>query len=133
MPPECRPRVLLADDSPQLLVALRRLLEPWCDVVGSVSSGHEAVEAATNLRPDVMVLDFRLHDLNGLDACREVRQRAPDVSVVLLTASDDERTRTKALEVGASAFVPKHAAGDELVRAIERIVATRPGSSRAES
>ena len=125
MSPEFRPRVLLADDSPELLLALRRLLQSRCEVIGSVSTGREAIEAATNLLPDVVVLDFRMRDLNGLDACQHIKRLAPNTSVVLLTATDDEPLRKSALLAGASAFVVKHAAAAELEDTIHRIVATK--------
>ena len=125
---EYRPRVLLADDSPELLLALRRLLNPRFDVVGTVSSGREAIEAATNLRPDVVVLDVWMHDLNGLDACDHIKRQTPDMSVVLLTAADDEALRTSAFRAGASAFIAKHAVADELEGTIQRIVAMNRSS-----
>jgi DNA-binding NarL/FixJ family response regulator len=132
MPLERRPRVVLADDFPPLLVALRRLLEPGCDVVGSSSSGHDAVATVMDLKPDVIVLDVRMHDLNGLEACRQIRQLSPDTSVILMTAADDADLRTRAFQVGASAFVAKGSVADELERTIQRVVARATNSSDGE-
>jgi DNA-binding NarL/FixJ family response regulator len=129
MPQERRPRVLLADDYPGLLVALRRLLGQSCDVVGSVSSGRDAVEAATALKPDVIVLDLTLPDVNGLEACRQIKLAAPATKVVLLTAVDDMDVRASALQAGASAFVVKRATTSELVGTIHHLFAETGRSS----
>jgi DNA-binding NarL/FixJ family response regulator len=98
------------------------MLEPFCEVVGSVSSGREAVDAVTTLRPDVIVIDLTLADLNGLEACRRIKRIAPETHVILLTADDDIVLRASAIEAGASGFVAKHSAGD-LNRTIQRILA----------
>ena len=114
--------MLLVDDYPRLLVALRRLLEASCEVVGSVSSGREAVDTVTTLKPDVVVLDLTLPDLNGLEVCRQIKQIAPETHVVLLTAADDKALRESGIEAGASGFLPKYSVGD-LIRMIQRILA----------
>jgi DNA-binding NarL/FixJ family response regulator len=111
----------LADDHPELLAALRRLLESSCAVVGSVSTGRQAVAAAIGLRPDVIVLDLDMPDLNGLEVCRQIREAAPETDVVLLTAADEPGLQPTAVEVGASALVPKHMAAGVLTATIQRI------------
>jgi CheY-like chemotaxis protein len=118
-----RPRVLLADDYPRLVSALHRLLSGSCDVVGCVSSGRAAVETAAVLRPDVIVLDLTLPDVSGLEACRQIKLASASTIVVILTAVDDVDVRASALQVGASAFVPKQLAGRELEETIQRLVA----------
>ena len=115
-----RPRVLLAEDYEALLVALRRLLSPSCEVVGSVADGLAAVDAAARLRPDVVVLDLNLPTLNGLEACRRIKEALPLSKVVLITAADDEAVRERAFELGASAFVLKHRIADELDPIIQK-------------
>ena len=114
-----RPRVLLAEDYNALLVALRRLLAPSCDIVGSVGDGLEVVEAAARLRPDVIVLDLNLPTLNGLEACRRIKAALPRCQIILITAADDDALRKRAFELGACAFVLKHRVIDELGPAIE--------------
>jgi DNA-binding NarL/FixJ family response regulator len=114
-----RPRVLLADDYNALLVALRRLLAPSCDVVGSVADGLAVVDAATRLRPDVTVLDLNLPTINGLEACRRIKAALPLSKVILITAADDDALRKTAFELGASAFVLKHRVVDDLGPAIQ--------------
>jgi DNA-binding NarL/FixJ family response regulator len=123
VPQERRPRVLLADDYPGLLVALRRMLDQSCEVVGSVSTGREAIEAAATLKPDVVVLDLTLPDLSGLEVCRQIKVAVPAARVVLLTAVDDLDVRASALQAGASAFVVKHATTSELVGTIHYLFA----------
>jgi DNA-binding NarL/FixJ family response regulator len=109
-----RPRVLLAEDYEALLVALRRLLSPSCDVVGSVADGVAVVDAALRLRPDVIVLDLNLPTISGLEACRRIKEAVPLSKVVGITATDDEALRTRAFELGATAFVLKQRIAEEL-------------------
>jgi CheY-like chemotaxis protein len=117
-----RPRVLLADDYAALLVALRRLLAPSCDVVACVADGVAVIEETARLRPDVVVLDVNLPKVNGLEACRRIRQAMPGIKVVLITAADDAAIRERAFELGASAFVLKYRVADELPSVIAEMV-----------
>ncbi len=121
--PERKPRVVLADDYPPVLVALGRMLRMYCDVVASVSSGREAVEAVSRLKPDVLVVDLMMPDIDGLEVCRQVKRLMPETAVVIITASDDPAVRAAALRDGASAFMPKHLAAEALGRTIERVFA----------
>ena len=118
-----RPRVLLADDYANMLTAMERLLSSSCDIVGTVTTGAQLLDAARRLNPDIVVVDLHLPDMSGLDACRQLKAAAPDGSVILLTAANDPKVRQGAFESGASAFVPKYRAGDELLPAIERAFA----------
>jgi DNA-binding NarL/FixJ family response regulator len=114
-----KPRVLLADDYVALLTAWRRLLEPSCEVVGSVRNGRALLEAATELSPDVIVADLSMPEVNGLDACRQIKLASPQTKVVLVTAGGDEWVARAAFRAGASAFVLKHSAADDLLTAIQ--------------
>ena len=105
-------------------MAFRRLLQLSCDVVGCVSNGQAAVEAAERERPDVIVVDLMMPDMDGLEVCRRVKQVSPRTDVVIVTAFDDDHVRGVALQVGASAFVAKQS-GEALEDAIHRIFATR--------
>ncbi len=113
-----RPRVLLADDYPSLLTALKRLLAPSCDVIGQASTGEELLEAATRLKPDVIVADLRMPDVNGLEACAALKQSVPQAKVIILTAADDVAVRNRAVECGATAFVLKSRVADDLIPAV---------------
>jgi DNA-binding NarL/FixJ family response regulator len=115
--------VLLADDYTNILTAMVRLISSSCDVVGTVTTGAQLLEAAGRLDPDVVVVDLNLPDMSGLDACRQLKAAAPHASVILLTAASDPRVREGAFESGASAFVAKYRAGDELLPAIEKAFA----------
>jgi DNA-binding NarL/FixJ family response regulator len=111
--------VLLADDYAPLLVSWRRILEGCCDVVDAVSDGREVLAAAKRLAPDVVVADIAMPDVNGLAACRELKAAYPGIAVVLVSAFDDAAFQQAADAAGASAFVVKSVAADELERAIE--------------
>jgi DNA-binding NarL/FixJ family response regulator len=127
-----RPRIVLADDHPTVLVALGRLLRRSCDVVASVSSGTEAIQAVTALKPDVLVVDLMMPDVDGLEVCRRVIQLVPETDVVIVTAFDDAQVRAIALRDGATGFVPKSVASDRLEDVVQKIVAgkQRPSTPR---
>ena len=116
-----RPRVLLVEDHPGVVKALSRVLSFECDVVGVVSDGREAANAALRLQPVVMVVDLNLPNVSGLDVCRQITQNDPRAKVIVLTAMPDAVIRNEALAAGAAGFVQKSAATDELIVAIRRI------------
>ena len=120
-----RPRVLIADDHPDLVKAMTRVLALDYEVVGVVADGGAVLEAAQRLRPDVIVLDLNLPNVNGLDACRQVTQVMPDTKVIVFTAMDDPHLRQRALEAGASAFVCKVAGDCDLLATINRLFTDR--------
>ena len=117
-----RPRVLLADDYPEMLKAIGRLLEPDCEVVGTVSDGGALLEAAQRLAPDVVVLDLNLPNLNGLAACRRITRLHPEMKVIMFTAMNDPQASQAFFAAGASAFVSKLASVD-LLSTIKRLCA----------
>jgi DNA-binding NarL/FixJ family response regulator len=114
-----KPRVLLADDHKIVVEGLRSLLQSAFDLVGSAENGLELVHAAERLRPDVIVTDISMPLLNGIDAIRKLRQSGVDAKVVFLTMHPDVVFATRALEAGASGYVLKHSAPDELIAAID--------------
>ena len=113
-------RLLIVDDHAVVRSGLKMLLENERDVeiVGEASSASEAMEAALRLKPNVILMDIGLPDLSGIDATREIKKRMPDVSIVALTIHEDEEYFFKMLEAGASGYVPKRAAPEELITAI---------------
>ena len=119
-----RPRVLLADDYPDIVKAVSRLLALDCDIVGIVADGSALLEAAQRLQPDVIVLDMNLPNVHSLEACREITRVNPTTKVIMFTAMDGPAARQAFLEAGASAFVSKVAAGD-LPSAIKRLCSDR--------
>ena len=118
-----RPRVLVADDHPDVVKAVSRLLALDCDVVGSVSDGRAVLDAAQRLQPDVIVVDLNLPNVNGLEACRQVTQTHPQMKVIVFTAMNDPDIRQRAFEVGASAFVFKMAGDGDLLATVKRLCA----------
>jgi two-component system response regulator NreC len=118
-------RLLLVDDHAVVRSGLRMLLENERDVeiVGEASSATEAIESVLRLKPSVILMDIGLPDLSGIDATREIKKRANDVSVVALTIHEDEEYFFKMLEAGASGYVPKRAAPEELLTAIRAAAA----------
>ena len=117
-----RPRVLLADDHQMLVDALRRVLEPRCEVVGTVGDGRALLEAAAKLQPDIVVVDIGMPELNGLDAARQLKRALPRVLIIFLTMYQDPYLVGEAFRAGASAFLMKQAAALELTDAIEQVL-----------
>ena len=122
-----KPRVLIADDHPDLVKAITRVLALDYEVVGVIADGSGVLEATERLRPDVIVVDLNLPNVNGLEACRQITQRNLGTKVIIFTAMDDPFLRQRALEVGASAFVCKVAGDCDLLATINRLVADRSG------
>jgi len=88
------------------------------EIIGEASSAAEAMEAALRLKPNVILMDIGLPDLSGIDVTREIKKHAPDIAIVALTIHEDEEYFFKMLEAGASGYVPKRAAPEELITAI---------------
>jgi DNA-binding NarL/FixJ family response regulator len=120
-----KPRIVLADDNEPVLTALRRLLQPDCDILGCFTTCASLLEAAPQLGPDVVVLDVRMPDMNGLEACRQLKQKIARVNVVILSASDDEEIEERAFATGALAFVYKYRITTDLLPAIREACAAR--------
>ncbi|HXS97564.1 MAG TPA: response regulator transcription factor [Candidatus Limnocylindrales bacterium] len=116
-------RVLLADDHNLIRAGLRLVLSQETDftVAGEASNGREAVAMATSLRPDVAVLDIGMPDLNGIEACRQIRDALPDTQVVMLSMHSDESYVLRALKAGARAYLLKDSAEADLARAIRAV------------
>ena len=118
-------RVVLADDHPVVREGLRLLLtaERDMEVVGEVADGEAACRAASELMPDVLVMDLSMPRLNGVDATAIVRRDCPAVRVLALTVHEERLYLTQLLRAGASGFVLKRSAAVELVRAVRTVAA----------
>ncbi|MBV9790260.1 MAG: response regulator transcription factor [Chloroflexi bacterium] len=118
-------RVVLADDHSVVRKGVREFLEeePDIDVIGEASDGLQAVQLATELQPDVIVMDIKMPQLSGVDATKRIRSAAPKVRVLALTAYDDDPYIFGLLEAGASGYVLKTAESSELIRAIRAVAA----------
>lgn len=113
-----RTKILLADDHTLFCALLRDLLEPEYEVIGSVRNGHELLEAAAKLRPDVVLVDIGMPSLNGLDAGRRLKQANPKLKLIYLTMNNSVEYAKEAIQAGASGFVLKNAESSELLKAI---------------
>jgi DNA-binding NarL/FixJ family response regulator len=120
-----RPRVLLADDHPLVLTALRSLLESECEVVGAVSDGRALVEAASRLEPEVIVLDISLPLLNGIDAARQIKKEHPETKILFLTMHANPAYLKEALIAGATGYLLKTSAREELLGALRDVIRNR--------
>lgn len=113
-----RPRLLLADDHRMVAEGLRSLLADEFEVVDTVEDGRSLLAAAKKLRPDVIVADITMPNINGIEAVSRLKRDNPEVKVVFLTMHQNPAYARRALEAGAVGFVIKHSAPDELVMAI---------------
>lgn len=116
-------RVLLVDDHEVVRVGLKSLLtgSAGLEVVGEAATAAEAVRAADRLRPDVVVLDVRLPDGSGIEACREIRNARPETRVIMLTSYSDDEALFAAIMAGAAGYLLKQARGRDLVHAIRTV------------
>ena len=113
-------RLLLVDDHEVVRAGLRTLLESEGDmeIVGEAGTAGEALRALEQLEPDVILMDIGLPDLSGIEAAGRIRKLRPDAAVVALTIHEDKEYFFKMLEAGATGYVPKRAAPEELINAI---------------
>jgi two-component system response regulator NreC len=118
-------RMLLADDHTLFREGLRALFasEGDIEVVGEARDGEEAVRKASELHPDVVVMDILMPVLDGIEATRRIRAALPDVKVLVLSMYDDEEHVQRLLAAGASGCMLKRATSDELVRSLREVVA----------
>jgi DNA-binding NarL/FixJ family response regulator len=119
-----RTRVLIADDHPLFRAGVRqRLADSRSDVevVGEASSGGEAVELAWKLRPDVVLMDIAMPHMNGIDATRRIKERQPEVGVLILTVYDDDQYVSALVEAGAAGYLLKTVDAEELSKAVSSV------------
>lgn len=129
MEPSQRKRIVIADDFARMLDAVERRLAIDYDVVGKALDGVELVEYACRLRPDLMVVDFAMPRLNGIDALRHLRSIGIEIPSVILTMHEDEDLAPEARSVGAQGFVIKSRLETDLRLAVEEVLAGRSFTS----
>ncbi len=119
-----RIRIVLADDHTVIRQGLRLLLErqPDFEIVSEAADGRQAVEATEAQKPDVVVLDIAMPNLNGIEAARQISARVPAAAVVILSMHADESYLLQALKVGARAYLLKDSADTDLIAAIYAVV-----------
>ena len=114
-----RIRVLLADDHEAMLERVAGLLRTECDVVGTVTDGQQALEAARELKPDVLVLDISMPVMNGIETAHRLKEAGETARVVFLTVHDDADYAREAMAAGALGYVIKQRMASDLVTAIK--------------
>lgn len=117
-------RLLLVDDHPIVRTGMRMLFQSESDleIVGEVDSGAAAIAAVKQLQPDVVIMDVAMPGMNGIEATRLIKEQSPSTAVLALTMHEDEQYFFEMLKAGASGYIPKRAAPDDLTSAV-RVVA----------
>lgn len=121
-------RILIADDHEVVRRGVRAIFDgrPGYEVVGEVVDGHAAVEAAERLKPDVVIMDFSLPLLNGLEATRRIRQISPKTEVLVFTMHDSETIIHDVLQAGARGYLLKSDPADQILEAVRSLANHRP-------
>lgn len=116
-------RVVMADDHALVREGIRNVLNrhPDIDVIAEASNGREAVALTLKLRPDVVLMDIAMPEVNGIEATRQIKEQSPETVILVLTAYDDDRYVFALLEAGAAGYLLKNAHGDELISAIKEV------------
>lgn len=119
-----RARVVIADDHELARLGLRTMLapEPDLEVVGEAATGHEAVALSRRLQPDLVLMDIRMPDLDGLAATRAIKEDRPLTSILIVTLSEDPDYLLEALRAGAAGYVLKDASRREVVAAVRQVL-----------
>jgi DNA-binding NarL/FixJ family response regulator len=118
-------RLALADDHPLVLDSLRQLLEPDFAIVGTASNGTEILNLARNAKPDVILLDVSMPDMNGFEVTRYLKADVPTAKIVLLTMLSEPIHISEGFRAGASGYVLKQSASSELRAAITSVLANK--------
>ena len=120
-------RTVIADDHEIVRAGLKNLLQNEdCEIVAEYSTGREAVEGTKELKPDVVILDISMPDLNGVEATQQISKQSPDTKIVVLTMHDSEELARKVLEAGARGYVLKSDAVRDLANAVKSVVKGKP-------
>ena len=117
-----RPRLLLADNHPLMLEALRRLLEPEFEVTGTVADGRQLLEAAEIHRPDLVITDISMPRIDGIEATRRLGALVPAVRVLILSTHSESSWVRAAFDAGACGYMTKIAAPEEIENAVREVL-----------
>ena len=117
-------RVLIADDQTLFRSGLARLLDedPRVDVVGQAADGVEAVKQAVKLKPDVVLMDLKMPNMDGLEASRQIRAQVPEVKILILTTFEADNHVIQALEAGVSGYVLKDSVSEAIITSIQAVL-----------
>ena len=118
-------RIMVVDDHEVVRSGLKAILDPETDfeAVGEASSGNEALGKVPILRPDVVLMDVRMEEMSGIEACRLIKSEHPEVNVLMLTSFSEEEAVMSAIMAGASAYLLKNVGRSELIKAIRGVAA----------
>jgi DNA-binding NarL/FixJ family response regulator len=117
-----RIRVVIVDDHQMVRAGLRAMLrDTKVEIIGEAANLEGALDELRDKKPDAVLLDVRLQGQSGLEACRVMTERYPDVAVVFLTVYEDEQYVVEALRAGAKGYVLKHSSPDDIIRVLERV------------
>lgn len=116
-------RIAIVEDHKVVADALTTMLTfaDGFEIVGTAASGNDAIDLASEIKPDVILMDVTLQGLNGIEATREIMKNLPNAKVLVLSMHDDQETVTNAIAAGAAGFLPKNVDRDELVTAIRAV------------
>lgn len=116
-------RIVLVDDHEIVRLGLKALIDRHAqfEVVGEAGTAHEALDAVSKLRPNVVVMDIRLPGASGIEACGEIVKHYPDTRVIILTSYAEDEMLFSAIRAGASGYILKQIGGEDLIRALEAI------------
>src|SRR5512147_1099653 len=116
-------RIVLVDDYEVVLLGLKSLLErhPQFEVVAEASSAREAIEQVAAMKPDIVLMDIRLPGTSGIEACEEIVNKYPGTRVIMLTSYAEDEMLFSAIRAGASGYILKQIAGEDLVKALEAV------------
>ena len=116
-------RLLLVDDHEVVRLGLKALLQryPQFEVAGEAGTAREAIEAAARIKPNVVLMDIRLPGASGIEACEEITRANPDIKVIILTSYAEDEMLFSAIRAGASGYVLKQIASEDLIKAIESV------------
>jgi DNA-binding NarL/FixJ family response regulator len=120
-----KPRLLLADDHTLVLEGLKKILESDFELAGAAENGRDLLRLAEELKPDVVLLDISMPQLNGIDACKQLLKSSPQAKVIFVTMHADSDYVSEAFRAGASGYLLKRSAASELVNAIHEVMKGR--------
>ena len=120
-----RPRIFLADDHSLLLEAFSKLLEEKYDVVGTATDGRKMLSMVSKLKPDVVLIDIAMPNMNGFDAGEKLKNILPEIKLIFLTVNEDPDMVTEAFRIGANGYLLKNSAASELFLAIDTVLSSK--------
>ncbi len=114
-------KIMIADDHPLYTEGLKNFLSEDFEIAGIVEDGGKAVEEALNKKPDVILMDIKMPGIDGIEAARRIKDRLPEVKIIILTSFEEEDSLIKAIKAGASGYLLKSLDGDQLIKSLKQM------------